>query len=139
MMLISKSKESKQPDGLNVGVLLPDVDLTYGAEVTLALRVGRDFSNGAKVRILLFHPSSLLSSLRSTVFIFEGSSDGASVGVLLSDLENPLGAAHLNGFVGTTLNSCFVGPWAAVIVGNFRKCYFWKYWNSLFTISLLVN
>ena len=79
MILITESNQSNQPYSLDVRVLLPDVDLAYRAEVTLALRVRRDFPDSSKIGILLFHSSPLLSSLRSAVFILKGASNGSGV------------------------------------------------------------
>ena len=79
MILITESNQSNQPYSLDVRVLLPDVDLVYRAEVTLALRVRRDFPDSAKVGILLLHSGSLLSSLGSAVLILKGAPNGTGV------------------------------------------------------------
>ena len=79
MIFITESNQSKQPDGLDVRVLLSDVDLADGAEISLALRVRRDFPDSSEVGILLLHSASLFSSLRPTVFVLKGTPDGASV------------------------------------------------------------
>ena len=41
-----------QPDCLDVGVLLPDVDLTEGGQVALALRVRGDLAHRPQVGVL---------------------------------------------------------------------------------------
>ena len=105
---MTESNQPKQPDGLDVRVLLPDVDLAYRAEITLAFSVRRDFPDSAEVGILLLHPTPLLSSLRPAVFVLKGAPDGASIRVLLANLQNSLRASHLNRFVRSTLNSSLV-------------------------------
>ena len=40
------------PDCLDVGVLLPDVDLTEGGQVALALRVRGDLAHSPQVGVL---------------------------------------------------------------------------------------
>ena len=136
MTFITESNQSKQPDCLDVRVLLSDVDLAYGAEISLALRVRRDFPDGSEVGILLLHPAPLLSSFRTTVFVLEGAPDGAGVRVLLTDLEDSLRAPHLDRFVRSTLNSSLVRPWAALIIGKTRSCYFGNYWNLIFFLPV---
>ena len=100
-----------KPDGLDVGVLFSDVDLTDRAEVTLALSVRRDLTNSPKVGVLLLHPAPLLPSLRAAVLVLKGSADGSCVRVLLPDFENPLRPPHLDCLVGSTFHGSLVRPW----------------------------
>ena len=104
-----------KPNGLDVRVLFSDVDLTDRAEVTLALSVRRDLTNGAKVGVLLLHPGPLLPRLRATVLVLEGSADGSRVRVLLPDFENPLRPSHLDRLVCSTFHGSLVRPWVTLL------------------------
>ena len=104
-----------KPDGLDVGVLFSDVDLTDRAEVTLALSVRRDLPNSPKVGVLLLHPAPLLPSLRAAVLVLKGSADGSCVRVLLPDFENPLRPSHLNCLVSSTFHGSLVRPWVTLL------------------------
>ena len=93
--------------------------------------------------ILLLHPTPLLSSLRPAVFVLKGAPDGASIWVLLANLQNSLRASHLNRFVRSTLNSSLIWPLTVLIIGNvnYWKLLFWELLelDFLFAISSLVN
>ena len=104
-----------KPDGLDVGVLFSDVDLTDRAEVTLALSVRRDLTNSPKVGVLLLHPAPLLPSLRAAVLVLKGTADGSCVRVLLPDFENPLRPPHLDCLVGSTFHGSLVRPWVTLL------------------------
>ena len=102
---------SSLPDGLYVRVVLPEAGSSLSGLLAEGLghglRVGGHLAHRLQVRVLLadVRLALLAALLPRAVLVLERASDGARVGVLLADLQNPLGAPHGNVLANSTLNS----------------------------------
>ena len=104
----------------------PDL-LRHGLGHRLGVRA--DLTHGPQVRVLLLDPqlSALLLALLPppllllalALLVFKGAANGPSVGILFSDLEDPLCSPHCNVLAHSALHSGLVGAWK---LGKYRNC-----------------